>query len=87
VLQPNLHAWIEQWHKDVTERIKRADIRSLVAIATHARQCKVVLLGFTSMLTRHDVVWFVPMQRHRLWQQTILTTRVGPAGHQVAQSG
>jgi hypothetical protein len=68
VFCPDLRAWIEQWDQDISERIKRADIWSLVAIATQTRQRKVVLLSFTSMLTRHDAVRFMSMQRHCLWQ-------------------
>jgi hypothetical protein len=87
VFRPNLRAGIKQRNKDVSERIKRANIWPLVAIAAQARERKVILLSFTSMLTWHDVVWLMPMQRYCLWQQTILTARAGPVCNQLAQPG
>ena len=87
MLCPFLSTRIEKRDKFARCWIKRAYIRPFEAVATHASQCKIVRLCFSSVLARHDVIRFVLVERCRLREQAIFAAMLGPLYDELAQTG
>jgi hypothetical protein len=64
--RPLLRARIEQGNEHTCQRIERTNVWSLVPITAQTRQGKIALVGFSTMLSRHNVVWFMLMEGYGL---------------------
>jgi hypothetical protein len=64
--RPLLRTRIEQGNEQTCQRIERTDIGFLVPITAQTRQGKIALVSFSTMLTRHNVIWFMLMEGYCL---------------------
>lgn len=73
MLVPDFSSRIEESHEGPGRRIKGGEVRSLVEVATVARQCKVAGVVRSGMLPRNHVLNVKSRINRPLWQMAILT--------------
>ena len=85
MLTPGVPAGVEQGHNSVAERVKGREIGAFRTVARQTGHRQIVSLRLPAMFQRNDMINFMPIDRHVLVDQTVLTPLSRPLKYEVSQ--